>query len=85
MKYEMAMSFLIVSFFFMIVVLLQYVKPGPRRRNNMIFLSILVFTNILMWEIYDEKDSSSTPWPFWILYGTMLSYFIQFAFLAGAQ
>ena len=56
MKYEMAMSFLIVSFFFMIVVLLQYVKPGPRRRNNMIFLSILVFTNILMWEIYDEKD-----------------------------
>jgi len=88
MKYEMAMSFLAFSFFFMMVMILQYAKPGPRRRNNLIFLSVIVFMNALMWELYhsnnnNEKDKESAiPWPFWILYATMLSYFIRFAFLA---
>jgi len=82
MDYQTAVVFLGFSFFFMMVMLLQYTKPGPRRRNNMMFLTLIVFMNILMWELYQRhNDVSSIPWPYWILYATMLSYFIQFACL----
>jgi len=93
MNYHDAMIFLTLSLFFMILMILQYTKPSPQRRNNMIFLILIVFMNAMMWELYNQQQLShkkksveeedTIPWPYWILFSSMIAYYIRFAFLVS--
>jgi len=96
MNYHDAMIFLALSLFFMMLMILQYTKPGPQRRNNMMFLILIVFMNAMMWELYNQQqlshkkknvevDNDMIPWPYWILFSTMLAYYIRFAILSSSS